>query len=303
MEAAVRYRNRYTGAVETEAVYGEAWLRWTYDTPLGRLALRALVKRRCFSKVYGWLMDRPRSARRIEPFIRKYELDTSEFIERPEEFRSFNEFFCRRLKPEARPIDPDEQALCFPADGRHLGFADADSANSVYVKGQRWDLPALLGGEAAAAPYRGASALISRLCPTDYHRFHAPASGTVAKRRPLAGPLRSVSPLALSRSAAPLWSNKRVVLEIDSPACGRYAFVAIGATCVGAVSVVPEPGARVAKGEELGCFAFGGSCVICLFPAGRAALEPDLLARPDEAPELYARMGERAGRAKRPPNQ
>ena len=60
----IRYRNRYTGNLETEQVYGEAWLRWAYGSPWGRLALRAFVTRPWFSRWYGWRMDRPSSRRR-----------------------------------------------------------------------------------------------------------------------------------------------------------------------------------------------------------------------------------------------
>ena len=69
-------------------------------------------------------MNRPASAKRVLPFVRNYGLNAAEFAEAPESFKSFNEFFYRKLKPAARPIDPDPAAAVFPADGRHLGFED-----------------------------------------------------------------------------------------------------------------------------------------------------------------------------------
>ncbi|MDO8944577.1 MAG: phosphatidylserine decarboxylase, partial [Desulfobacterales bacterium] len=116
--------NRYTGRIETEQVYGERFLRFTYGNPLGRIALHALVKRSVFSRWYGWRMDAPRSRAKVAPFIRQYGVDTGEFADPPDSYRSFNEFFYRRLTPAARPIAPGERTAVFPADGRHLGFQD-----------------------------------------------------------------------------------------------------------------------------------------------------------------------------------
>ncbi|MEC8942316.1 MAG: phosphatidylserine decarboxylase, partial [Verrucomicrobiota bacterium] len=132
----IRYFNRLTGALETEQVSGERWLRLTYQNPCGAI-LRHLIKRPFFSRWYGRRMARSTSRSLVAPFIRDFGLDPSEFAESPDSFDSFNEFFIRRLKPEARPFDPDPEALLFPCDGRHLGFPDLSRVDSVFVKGQR----------------------------------------------------------------------------------------------------------------------------------------------------------------------
>ena len=133
------------------------------------------MKRRAFSRWFGRRMDRPASVARIAPFIREFALDPDEFADPPESFRSFNEFFCRKLRPAARPIDPDPAAVVFPADGRHLGFARADRIGSAFLKGQRFDLPRLLGDAALAGRFAAGPMILSRLCPVDYHRFHFPS--------------------------------------------------------------------------------------------------------------------------------
>jgi phosphatidylserine decarboxylase len=51
----------------------------------------------------------------------------------------------------------------------------------------------------------------------------------------------------------------------------------------------------VAKGDEKGLFAFGGSCVITLFTRGSIRFDDDLVAQSREQRETYARMGERLG--------
>ena len=127
----IRFFNRYTGKFEIEAVYGEAFLRWTYANPLGRLALHALVKRAFFSRWYGWRMDRAASSSKIAPFIRQFGVDATEFAASPGTFRSFNEFFYRRLKPSARPVNPRDDVAVFPADGS--SFAGVHLAPSFGV--------------------------------------------------------------------------------------------------------------------------------------------------------------------------
>jgi phosphatidylserine decarboxylase len=191
--------NRYTGATEVERVYGESWLRWTYESGLGRASLHALVKRAWFSRWYGWRMSRPASAARVEPFIAQYGLDASELDRPADSFATFNEFFSRPLRAGARPIDPDVRSVVFPADGRHLGFARWGTQDRVYAKGQSFDLASLLGDAALGREFAGGALVISRLCPVDYHRFHFPIGGVAGAPRAIEGPLFSVSPIALRR--------------------------------------------------------------------------------------------------------
>lgn len=287
----IRFFHRYAGRVETEAVYGEGWLRWTYGTLPGRLALHAVAKHAWFSRWYGWRMDRPASARKIAPFIARYGLDPAEFADAPESFRTFNEFFSRRLKPGARPVHPDPRAVVFPADGRHLAVPDADRATGLFVKGQRLDLRRLLGADGLEAAFAGGVAVLSRLCPVDYHRFHFPVAGSAGKPRLINGPLFSVNPIALRQNLAILWENRRWLTLIQTPALGRVAMLEIGATNVGSVEYTFTEGA-VARGQEKGFFRFGGSAVLTLFEPGRVRLADDLLEQGGQQRELYAHVGD-----------
>ncbi len=294
----IRFFNRHSGRMETEHVYGESFLRWTYETAPGRLALHSLAKRGFFSRWYGWRMDAPDSRRRIGPFVETYGVDKNEILEPLESFENFNAFFSRRLKPGARPVDASADTLVFPADGRHLLVEDAASTDFL-VKGVRFDLTALLGDAALAERFRHGSLLISRLCPVDYHRFHFPAGGVAGEPKLINGPLYSVSPLALRRRPSILWENKRCVTQLEAEQFGRVLFLEIGATCVGTVVHTSAPGARVAKGDEKGYFRFGGSSVITITESGRVEWAEDLRQHSAEGVEVYARMGECAGKLKK----
>lgn len=291
MNAPIQYYNRHSGHLETETVYGENFLRWAYGNPLGRLTVELAVKRALFSRWYGWRMDKASSQSKVAPFIEDYGLDPAEFADAAESFASFNEFFYRKLKSEARPVDANPNAAVFPADGRHLAIANVDEAETFYIKGQRFDLRAFLADDALAEQFAGGSMLISRLCPVDYHRYHFPVSGTVEEPVLINGPLYSVSPLALRRNLAIFWQNKRMRTLIESPVFGKVVVMEIGATCVGSIHSTFAPG-PVEKGQEKGYFSFGGSCLITLFQSGGIRFDDALLQYSAQSTEVYAKVGE-----------
>lgn len=292
----VEFFDRYTGERRTEEIYGERWLRWAYETPAGRLATGVVVRRALFSHVYGWFMDAPSSRARIAPFIAQYGLDAEEFEKTAAEFESFNEFFSRRLRPGARPIDPDPGHVVFPADGRHLGVPNIDDTDGLYVKGQALDLASLLGDVGLTQRYRGGAMVISRLCPVDYHRFHFPAPGTPSSPMLAPGDLYSVNPIALRRNIGFLTRNKRFLTVLHTERAGDVLCLEIGATNVGSVRHTYLPDAPVAAGDEKGFFQFGGSATVTLFEPGAVALADDLERHSRRHTELYARMGDTMGR-------
>ena len=293
----VQYIDRSDGRLKIEAIYGERALRWVYGNPLGRLAQWLLIRRWIVSAWYGRKMDEVKSSLRVEPFIEKYGLDESEFAEPASEYVSFNKFFYRKLKPEARPVDAGTESVVFPADGRHMAFADITAERNFLVKGQAFDLERFLGDADLAKRYEGGSLLLSRLCPVDYHRFHFPCVGEAGVPRLINGWLYSVNPIALVTRPTIFWENKRVITQLKSAALGQVQFIEIGATMVGAVRQTYMPGDQVAKGDEKGYFAFGGSSVAVLFEPGRVALDADLLENTAKGLETYAKFGECMGQA------
>ncbi|SRR4051812_8720110 len=292
----IEYFNRYTGKVETEEIYGERFLRWTYGNPIGKLSLEGVVKRSVFSNWYGRRMNAPASRGKVLPFISNYRLQTEHFAEAPETYKSFNEFFYRRLKPGARPIAAEKDVAVFPADARHLGFQNIHEAEGIFVKGAKFDLLRLCGGDEQLAERYGKGAIVlSRLCPVDYHRFHFPVSGTPGKPQLINGALYSVNPVALKRNINYLTENKRYYTLIQSAEFGPVLMFEVGATCVGSVEFTFSPNVPVRKGDEKGYFKFGGSETILLFEPNRIRLDDDLLAQSKKGRELYAWIGDRMG--------
>jgi phosphatidylserine decarboxylase len=291
----IRFYNRYTKTIEMEQVFGERWLRFAYENPAGRFFVWLIARRAFFSQWYGYKMNKRESALQILPFIAKYGVDVDDFAKSAFDYKTFNEFFYRALKPGARPIAPGENVAVFPADARHLAFGDVAAAPGFYVKGATFTLAELFGDQVEAEKFAGGAMLISRLCPVDYHRFHFPVSGIPGESRRIDGWLYSVSPVALRHNLRYLVANKREVTLIESPAFGTVAMIEVGATNVGGIRQGFIPGQPVEKGAEKGLFGFGGSCVITVFQRGRIKLDDDVIAQSAQHLETYARVGDHLG--------
>ncbi len=289
------YHDRYRDEDLIEKVYGDSFLRWTYGTIAGRITLNAIVKRAVFSHWYGWRMDLAKSAEKIPSFIQNYELDPNEFVRKPEDFASFNEFFYRELKPEARPVDPSPTSVVFPADGRHLCVPNLSDCDGLFVKGEMFSLAELLGDQSLASHYAQGSLLLSRLCPVDYHRFHFPVAGTPGPTRLINGPLYSVNPIALCQNIHIMAKNKRCITVLETESFGKVLLLEIGATCVGGIRQTYTESAPVSKGAEKGYFRFGGSSTITIFEPGRVQFDQDLVENSKRHRELYARVGDHMG--------
>ncbi len=291
---AIKFYNRYTGEIEQEKVLGEKYLRWVYGTTLGKVGLHVLIKRAIFSRLLGATKNTRKSAEGIPAFIEEYGINTEEMLRPVEDYTSFNDFFYRKLKPGARPL-AEGNVVVLPADGRHMGWQDASTMEGVFIKGQKFDLPALLGSEELAEKYEHGTVVLSRLCPVDYHRFHFVAEGTPEKAHLIPGPLASVSPYCLRHKLAWLWTNKRELTMLHSERVGDVIQLAVGATGVGAIFQTYESGKPVAMGDEQGYFAFGGSTVMTFFEPGRIQLAEDILRNTADCRETFARQGDLLG--------
>ncbi|MFT4102590.1 MAG: archaetidylserine decarboxylase [Burkholderiaceae bacterium] len=220
----------------------------------------------------------------IERFIRRYGVDMSEALESdPRHYPTFNEFFTRALRADARPIA--DAALVCPVDGAISQFGPIERDRIFQAKGHGYSTRALVGGDAAlAARFDDGHFATLYLSPRDYHRIHMPCDGRLRRMIHVPGELFSVNP-ATARGVPGLFArNERVVCEFDS-ARGPFVLVLVGATIVGSMATVwhgvvnPPRVGRVRewryddrsivlrKGQEMGRFLLG-STVVLLFPAG-----------------------------------
>ncbi|MFN8134298.1 MAG: phosphatidylserine decarboxylase [Bacteroidales bacterium] len=287
----IQYVDRESGRMQTEKVAGEKWLVWLYYNPIGEATLWTLAKRKLVSSFYGNLMDRTSSAKKIQPFIEDFNIDMG--IAQNQHFNNFNDFFTRKLRKEARPIDTGARIVVSPADGKILAYADI-SNSWFFIKGYRFDVYSFLDNPVLAQKYRDGSLLIIRLAPMDYHRFHFPVSGNISLSKKIDGDYYSVNPFALRKKAEIFCLNKREYSIIRNPLFGEVIMCEVGATMVGSI-VQTFQGNKVNKGEEKGYFKFGGSTVVLLFEKDKIHIDTDLLINTSKGYETSVKMGERIG--------
>ncbi|MGM0439787.1 MAG: phosphatidylserine decarboxylase [Chlamydiota bacterium] len=295
------YIDRETQQKEREDVYGEKLLQLLYGegrgSQLWRAPLRAIAKIPMISHIFGWWQKMPFTQKKVAPFIKKYNIDSSEFAVPVEKFDSFNDFFIRRLKPHARPIDPNPNKTVLPADGRYQFIEDLSKKSNIEVKNLPYSLSELLDDKMLAEKYKDGSMVIARLCPTDYHRFHFPCSGVPGRTRLIKGWLSSVNPLALAKKPRTFIENKRTITSFKTDNFGEILYLEVGATNVGSIVQTFVPGEAVDKGHEKGYFQFGGSTLILLFPPRRIIFDQDLLRATSQGLEVKSAMGQSMGKA------
>lgn len=290
----VRYRDRQKGNIITENIFAETTLRWLYEDSLGFRVFSYLLNNRVFCWLYGKSQDLSLTRHKIAKFVSEHQINPKE-IELPlESYQNFNAFFSRKLKPNARPFIPDSTVFCAPGDGKVLVYPQLQQATRIPVKGTSITVESLLASEVAAQTYYGGSALIVRLAPYDYHRFHFPDRGKASNPRYIKGKYHSVNPIALTKVPDIYCRNHRAVTEFYADNFGCIAYIEIGAITIGSIIQTYQPG-MVAKGQEKGYFQYGGSTIVLLFEPGAIAFDDDLIQDSAQNIEVSVLAGSQLG--------
>ena len=255
-----------------------------------------IINRRWLSKLVGHHLDGRFSRRRIKKYIEKNGIDMSEYLE--EDYKSFNEFFTRRIRPELRPFDTEPFALCAPCDGKVSAYEISDGLK-FNVKGFDYTVETLLKNAELASRYRGGLCLVFRLCVTDYHRYCFFDSGSARDNMFIKGRLHTVQPVALEKRRV-FTENCREYTVLDTDNFGTAVQVEVGAMMVGRIVNDVKSGA-FERGQEKGRFEFGGSTIILLLEKGRAIVDEEFFTNTAKDSETVVKCGERIGIA--PPKQ
>jgi phosphatidylserine decarboxylase len=253
-----------------------------------KIALQYITPKHLLSRLVGSLAAAEAGAVTtaiIKLFIKQYKVDMSEALESdPSSYASFNAFFTRQLRSDARSICQDEKQLALPVDGAISQLGDIEYDAIFQAKGHNYSLTTLLGGKPELAkPFLDGKFATIYLSPKDYHRIHMPIDGQLTDMIYVPGELFSVSPLTAERVPGLFARNERVVAIFDT-AIGKMAMVLVGATIVASIetkwagTVSPPTGKNVQhwqypgqgdhsvfikKGEEMGLFKLGSTVVAC----------------------------------------
>ena len=226
----------------------------------------------------------------IRGFVARYGVNMAEAAE-PDinRYASFNDFFTRALKADARPLVASD--LVSPVDGAISQFGAIQGDQIFQAKGHRYSIAALVGGDASlAARFNAGHFATLYLSPKDYHRIHMPCAGRLMRMIHVPGELFSVNPTT-ARGVPGLFARNERVVSVFEGDRGPWVLVLVGATIVGSMATVwhgrvnpPRPGTlrewryddqdvRLRQGQEMGRFLLG-STVVLLFAPGALTFSP-----------------------------
>ncbi|MCF6280862.1 MAG: archaetidylserine decarboxylase [Candidatus Polarisedimenticolaceae bacterium] len=241
----------------------------------------------------------------IKQAVSIYRVNMDEAAEpNPERYRSFNDFFTRKLVANARPIAEAKNVICSPVDGAVSQFGEINNGRIFQAKGHDYSLQALLGGDAElSACFDGGSFATIYLSPKDYHRIHMPLDGELKQMIHVPGRLFSVNATTTEQVPRLFAQNERVV-SIFETEVGPVAVILVGAIFVASIDTVwagavapkyrgvqrcnyadERRSVSLSKGAEMGRFNMG-STVILLFGKESIVWDGKL------SPGVTLRMGE-----------
>ncbi len=264
-------------------------LEFLYKTVPGRMILKILTLP-AISKICGCFLDSPASKVLIGPFVRANAIDLSCFYS--EGFKCFNDCFARTIKPGMRPVDTDPSAFVSPCDSL-LTVYGIEDGTVIPVKQSRYGIARLLHSKKLAARYEGGYCLVFRLCVNHYHRYIYFDNGVKGVNHFIKGKLHTVQPIALEELPV-FMENSREFTVMNTENFGKVTQMEVGAMLVG--RICNHHGRHVfRRGEEKGCFKYGGSTVILLIEKDRLILDDSILKASREGVETPVMLGEKLG--------
>lgn len=230
-------------------------LRFLYHTIPGRCLLWLLI-RPLISKGIGAILNTKLSKIIIEPFIKKNRISMSRF--QKENYKSFNAFFCRKLKKSKTSIP--KNTFISPCDGKLSVYKITEDLR-CQIKHSIYSVESLIEDKNLAEIYKNGYCLVFRLTPDDYHRYHFIDDGKIIQRKKINGVLHTVRPIALDKY--PVFSkNAREVTVMETKQFKTITQIEVGALFVGKIQ--NENKENFKQNEEKGKFLFGGSTIVLL---------------------------------------
>lgn len=238
------------------------------------------VASRAFGVVADHAFPQPVQHAVNSAFARLARLNMQESGVRLEDCRTLNALFTRPLAENARVISSDD--VVSPVDGT-LSFAGRICEGTLLeAKGRQYDVTTLAAADDPELTdwMRDAYAFTIYLSPSNYHRIHAPSTGSVTHVSYAPGRLLPVNRLGYLLADDLLPANERLTSFIETSKGRRCALVKVGATCVGKITLLyddfktnrslfkspfvrklPTPW-QIVSGEQIACFELGSTVVL-----------------------------------------
>lgn len=265
-------------------------LTFLYKNIFGRIILKVITLP-FVSAIVGKYMSSSLSKGRIEKFITQNNINMDEYEKA--DYKSFNEFFTRKIKAEKRPFPTDRSLFFSPCDGKLSAYKIKD--NTVLpVKGSYYTINHLLCNSRLAKKYREGYCLVFRLAVDDYHRYAFVDDGIQEKSVKIKGILHTVQPIALNKYPV-FVQNSREYAMLHTENFGDIVQVEVGALMVGKIKNHISSG-KIERCKEKGMFLFGGSTIILLCDKDAVEIDKTFFTNTENNKETIVKMGQVIGK-------
>ena len=265
-------------------------LRFLYNTLLGRCILKVLI-RPFFSKFASIFFNSRISKLKINSFIKNNNINMEEY--ETQDYKSFNDFFIRKIKPEKRPISKGKKDLIAPADSK-ITYYEINDKNAIEIKDSLYTIEELLQDKYLAKKYNGGVCLVFRLCAYDYHHYVFIDNGMLSLGKEIKGILHSVNPIAFKKYKV-FKENSREYNILQTENFGDVVQIEVGALNVGKIN--NHNVSMFKKGEDKGYFDFGGSTVVLLFESDTILVDKNIIKYSKEDVETVVKLGTKIGKS------
>ena len=279
--------DREAKTISKDKQYGSIYLNFLYNNILGRVILKLII---CpaFSKIYGKYNNMSISKKRVDTFIKKYNIDTNEYEKK--EYSSFNEFFTRKRK--AIYYDKEKNNFIAPADSKLMVYKIKDDM-TIKIKQSIYTIEELIEDQMNLEQFKNGNCLVFRLSMDDYHRYCYIDDGTIEKIKIIKGKLHTV--ISISNKHKVYSQNTRICNYMTTDNFDKIIYIEVGALLVGKINNYNKN--KYNKGDEKGYFELGGSTIVIL-TNDKIKIDNDIIEYSNKGIETKVKYGERIGELK-----
>ncbi len=285
------YYSRQRNSKENIITESNKALNFFYGTFLGRLLLRIIITKP-ISNLIALYMNSGISKYKIKNFVNKNSINTFEYEYK--NYKSYNDFFTRKVIPYKRPINARSDILISPCDGKVLAYKISKEL-TLNIKDSYYSIDTLVDSN-IMEEYKDGYALVFRLSTDNYHRYCYIDSGNKTENYKIKGVFHTVQPISLNNYNF-FKTNSREYTILNTKHFGKVIHVEVGALGVGRIKNNHEI-YSFKKGEEKGYFEFGGSTIVLLIKKGVVNIDNDIVENSKENIETIVKYGERIGKSK-----
>lgn len=279
-----KYIDRVTKEIKEEN--SPTGANFLYNNFFGRIILK-LATKRFTSRIVGKYLDSKMSIKLINNFIKDNNINMNDYQNK--EYKSFNEFFSRKIKNGKRTFSNNKNDFCSPCDCK-LSVYKINDDKTIFVKGKEYTTESILRDESLAKEYKDGYMFVFRLGVTDYHRYCYIDDGRSLSKKQINGKFHTTSPVAFKRYKV-FQENQREYEVLKTKNFGEIIQMEVGAMLVG--KIVNNYKKTFNRSDEKGYFLYGGSTIIIMIKKDILEVDKDIIENSNNDLETCIKQGEK----------